>query len=343
MPPHRILIVDDQREVSRLLRSTLETLEHDLEVVEIPSGEEAVFDSTRNKIDLLISDYRLAGMTGIELMHKVQKHHPQLKVILITGQTDPRIRKEVTEAGAEAFFIKPIPMAEFLETVEYQLGLIESVSPPKPEVSIEGESQCDMPELLESLCQELTAVTILLMSDNGRILARAGNLPDNIKELPLISSLLSIQYTGHKISHLIGQEIFSNWYAFNGGTYDLIFAPVGSTHTMLIIGKGIASEERVLRTMDIFSTARKNIQKIIGAKSLGKSAIQEPPTIPSKTVEQSFNEMESLLDNADERLKPTEANEFWEKAVDNHKVISKPDMLSYEQAKKLGLAPKEES
>ena len=42
MSPHRILIVEDQREVSRLLRSALETLEYDLEVVEIPSGEEAI-------------------------------------------------------------------------------------------------------------------------------------------------------------------------------------------------------------------------------------------------------------------------------------------------------------
>ncbi len=68
MVAYRILIVEDQREVSLLLRSALQTLEHDLEVVEIPSGEEAILDASRNKIDLLVTDYRLAGITGIELM-----------------------------------------------------------------------------------------------------------------------------------------------------------------------------------------------------------------------------------------------------------------------------------
>ena len=47
MSSHRILIVEDQREVSRLLRSALETLEAELEVVEIPSGEEAILYSSR--------------------------------------------------------------------------------------------------------------------------------------------------------------------------------------------------------------------------------------------------------------------------------------------------------
>ena len=44
---YRILIVDDQKEVSRLLRSALETIEHGLEVVEAPSGEEAILEATK--------------------------------------------------------------------------------------------------------------------------------------------------------------------------------------------------------------------------------------------------------------------------------------------------------
>ena len=76
MVAYRILIVEDQREVSLLLRSALQTLEHDLEVVEIPSGEEAILDASRNKVDLLVTDYRLAGITGIELMRKVRSHRP---------------------------------------------------------------------------------------------------------------------------------------------------------------------------------------------------------------------------------------------------------------------------
>ena len=52
---YRVLIVDDQREVSRLLRSALETIEHGLEVYEAPSGEEAILESSRGKFDLLVA------------------------------------------------------------------------------------------------------------------------------------------------------------------------------------------------------------------------------------------------------------------------------------------------
>jgi CheY-like chemotaxis protein len=343
MSPLRILIVEDQREVSRLLRSALETLEYELEVVEIPSGEEAILYSSRKKVDLLVSDYRLPGMSGIELMRKVQKNHPQAKIILVTGQTDPRIRREVAEAGADAFFIKPIPMADFLDAVERHLDLVETILPPELIAVDDAEIQRNLPDLLSGLRQALAATAVLLLNDTGRILACAGDLPDRDNEVTLISSLLSIHSAGQKVSRLIGQKIASNWYFFNGGKYDLVLAPVGLTHAMLVIGKGIAGEDQVLKTVDVFSAARKNIEQIIGETAQGTPAIQEPPTSPLEEVEQSAKEMEPLFKDAKKKFKPAEVNAFWSKAADEHKVPSKPDMLSYEQAKRLGLAPKDKS
>ncbi len=343
MSPHRILIVDDQREISRLLRSTLETLEYELEVVEIPSGEEAILYSARKKIDLLVSDYRLAGMSGIELMRKVQKNHPQAKIILVTGQTDPKIRKEVAEAGADAFFIKPVPMADFLDAVERLLNLVETILPPEPIAADDTEIQRGLPDLLAGLRQELAATAVFLLNDAGRILARAGDLTDSDNEVALISSLLSIHYAGQKVSRLIGQKTASNWHVFDGGKYDLVFAPVGLTLAMLVIGKGIAGEDKVLKTVDIFSAARKNIEQVIGETAQGTSAAQEPLIPPFEEIEQRMKEMEPLFKDVKKKLNSAEVNEFWNNAADKHKTLAKPDMLSYEQAKQLGLAPEDES
>ncbi|HEX7541052.1 MAG TPA: response regulator [Anaerolineales bacterium] len=343
MSPHRILIVEDQREVSRLLRSALETLEYELEVVEIFSGEEAILYSSRNKVDLLVSDYRLPGMSGIELMRKVQKNQPQAKIILVTGHSDPKVRQEVAEAGADAFFIKPVPMADFLDAVVQHLDLVETILSPELIAVGEVEIQHALPDLLAGLRRELAATAVLLLDDTGRILARAGDLPERKNEVGLISSLLSIHTAGQKVSRLIGQKIASNWYVFDGGKYDLVFAPVGLTHAMLVIGKGIAGEDQLLKTVDIFSAARKNIEQGIGEIVQSPSATQESPTTPLEVVDQSMKEMEPLFKGAKKKLKPAEVNEFWDKAADKHKAPSKPDMLSYEQAKQLGLAPKDES
>ena len=345
MSPYRILIVEDHREVSRLLHSALDTLDAKLEVVEIPSGEEAILDSSRNPIDLLVSDYRLPGITGTELMRKVRKYRPDVKVILITGQTDPKIRKEVAGAGADAFFIKPVPIADFLDSVERHLGLVETFLPPEP-IAVEAEEEekpRDLPDLLVHLRQELAAQAVLLFNDDARILARAGDLPDSNNEISLLSSLLSIHSAGQKISRLIGQKEASNWHVFDGGKYDLIFAPVGNAHAMLVIGKGLADEKEILKTVDIFSAARKTIEVSMGEIPPGVPAAQEAQTTPLEAVEQGMREMAPLFKEAKKKLKTTDVNDFWDKAANKHKAPTKPDMLSYDQAKQLGLAPEDES
>jgi CheY-like chemotaxis protein len=344
MPSYRILIVEDQREVSRLLHSALDTLEYELEIVEIPSGEEAILDSSRNSIDLLVTDYRLPGITGIELMRKVRSYRPNVKVILITGQTDPKIRRQVAEAGADAFFIKPVPIADFLDSVERHLGLVETILPPELIIAREVEEpQNNLPDLLVRLRQDMEAIAVLLLNDIGRVLARAGDLPDSDNEISLLSSLLSIHSAGQKISHLIGQKVASNWYIFDGEDYDLIFAPIGLTHAMLVIGKGLADAERLLKNIDIFMTARNTIEPALGDISPGKPAKQEVITQPIEGIEQTNRDMAPLFKEARKKLKLAEVDDFWDKAADTHKAPPKPDMLSYDQAKQLGLAPEDEA
>ncbi len=343
MPSYRILIVEDQREVSRLLRSALETLEYDLVVAEIPSGEEAILDSSRNKVDLLVSDYRLPGMTGIELMRKVQKNNPGTKIILITGQTDPRIRRDIAEAGANAYFIKPVPIADFLDAVERHLGLVETILPPEPIAVDDEEIELGLPDLLAGLRQELSANAVLLLNDTGRVLARAGAFPNDIDENTLIPPLLTIHSAGQKVGRLVGQLQLSNWHVFDGGQFELIFAPVGISHGMVILGKGLAAEEQILKTVEIFSQYRKNIEQVLGGSILKPNGEPEPITPPGEKTEPVDRELDPLLKGAKKKFNPSEVNEFWDNAAESQKAPTKPDMLSYDQAKKLGLAPKDES
>ena len=344
MSSFRILIVEDAREVSRLLHSALDMLEYKLDILEMPSGEEAILDSSRNPIDLLVTDYRLPGISGVELMRKVRKYRPNVKVILITGQTDPKIRKEVSEAGADAFFIKPVPIADFLDSVERHLGLVGTILPPEPIAPAdEVEIQPNLPDIMVNLRLELEAIAVLFLSDNGHILARAGDLPDRNEEVSLLSSLLSIYCAGQKVARLIGQKVASNWYVFDGAQYDLIFAPVGMAHAMLVIGKGLADEEQVLKTVEIFSAARKKIELALGEFFPGIPATHEEPTMPQEAVDQGMSEMAPLFKESRKKLKPADVNDFWDKAAEEHKAPTKPDMLSYDQAKQLGLAPEDES
>ncbi|MDH5508278.1 MAG: response regulator, partial [Anaerolineae bacterium] len=79
MAGYTILIVDDQREVSRVLRSGLESLDADFAIKELLSGEEALLE-IKSGVDLLVSDLKLPGISGMELMEKFRAQNPDIKV-----------------------------------------------------------------------------------------------------------------------------------------------------------------------------------------------------------------------------------------------------------------------
>ena len=209
-----ILLVDDQRDILRLLHSTLDTLNNsDLQIFEAPSGEEALLEASRQQIDLLVSDYKLPGMSGIELMHKVRARHPEVKVILVSGMTDRKAHDEMLNAGAMALFDKPIPLADFLDVVERSLGLVRTIFLPNP-APREAAKRARVSDLLANFRQDINAHAVFLLNERGMVLARTGALYDSSMEVSLLSALIAIFNAGLKISKFNHQEIIGTVFCF---------------------------------------------------------------------------------------------------------------------------------
>src|SRR6185436_11170198 len=243
-----VLLVDDQRDIVRLLHSTLQTLGHKLDIVDAPSGEEALLEASRRKVDLLVADYLLPGISGVELMRKVKVRNPDLKVIFISGMTDRKARDEMLGAGAIAIFDKPIPLADFLDAVERGLGLVRTIFP--PETGKEAEHRQSLSELLGGFRQKIKADAVFLISDRARVLARAGDLYDSSMEVSMLSALMAIYAAGLKVTRFIRQDRPENFHVFRGGDHDLILIPVDVSDALLLAGKGIASTDRILQTVE---------------------------------------------------------------------------------------------
>jgi len=353
-----ILIVDDQRDILRLLRSTLETLKNaDVKIFESPSGEEALLESSRHKIDLLITDYKLPGMSGIELMHKVRVRHPEAKVILISGTTERKIREEMLNAGALAVFDKPIPLADFLDVVERSLGLVQTIFPPeKTEPKVE-ERHTRISDLLANFRQDIKAEAVFLLNDRGLVQARTGKLRDDSMELSLISALMAIHGASLKVVRYNHQETLTSYHIFSGGDHDLLFIPVTPLYALLVAGNGLASQEHILETVDSLLALRKQLEKSL--KSMGATGELHSPArkdIPASTdvptqfakrpLERAAEappspEMEALLNGAAAKKEKTnDMDDFWNQAAEKHG--SKPansEVISLEEARKLGLIP----
>jgi CheY-like chemotaxis protein len=348
-----ILLVDDQRDILRLLHSALNTIGHELDIIEAPSGEEALLESSRRRVDLLVSDFLLPGMNGIELMHKIRVRNPDVKVILVTGMTDRKVRDQILNAGAFAVFDKPISLADFLDSVERSLGLVRTIFPPES-TDKTSPSQSRVSDLLANFRQDVGAQAVFLISDRARVLARAGELYDSSMEVSLLSALMAIFSAGLKVSRFIHQEQLENYHVFSSGEQDLLFIPVNPMYALLLAGKGLSSRERVVETIMSMLALRDEVDKSL--KHLGVSATSsaEEAPAPAKPAEDkepvkyveppTVTEFENVLKQAGKRkMKTDELDEFWGQAAEKHgKAPTNPDVISYDQARQLGLMTDDE-
>lgn len=111
-----ILVVDDDESVLKVTRKRLERTGH--RVVACSSGQEALEKLGRETFDAMVSDIRMPGMTGMELLRKVREHDLDLPVVLVTG--DPALDSATAAVayGAFQYLIKPVPRGELESSVE---------------------------------------------------------------------------------------------------------------------------------------------------------------------------------------------------------------------------------
>ncbi len=102
-----VLLVDDEEMVITSIKSFL-TLETDYEVVAFTSPHDAVEYVKSNKVDLVISDYLMPAMDGIEFLAKVKEYQPEATRVLLTGYADKENAiKAINDVGLYQYIEKP--------------------------------------------------------------------------------------------------------------------------------------------------------------------------------------------------------------------------------------------
>ena len=116
----RILIVEDNESMLHLLSKTLEVLNYDY--VEAKDGREAVIFLSKEHFDLVISDIRMPGMSGLKLLQIVKEHIPGLPVILITGYRLSRPQEDALRMRADGYLPKPFALVDLKGEIDRVLG-----------------------------------------------------------------------------------------------------------------------------------------------------------------------------------------------------------------------------
>jgi response regulator RpfG family c-di-GMP phosphodiesterase len=115
----RILIVDDEDQVRSLLIRTLE--DEGSECIASASAQEALSQLKRRPFSLVISDFMMPGMSGIELLHRVKEKDPETAFIMITGLMDINTAVDSLRIGACDFITKPFELPVFKRAVHRAL------------------------------------------------------------------------------------------------------------------------------------------------------------------------------------------------------------------------------
>lgn len=197
MEKAKILVIDDEQIVCQLLKRTLGEKKYDVEIAE--DGDIALEKTKKNFFNLLITDFKMPKVDGMDVLKEIKKCNPHIEVIIITGYPTIASAVEAIKIGAFDYICKPFDVQGMLSTVSRCLE--------KQKFAINHIEQSELQMLFEiskttSTATSLNSLLELILDSALKILkAKIGSillLDEKTKELSI------------KAAHGLRDEVIKN-------------------------------------------------------------------------------------------------------------------------------------
>jgi DNA-binding NarL/FixJ family response regulator len=327
MKRKRVMIVEDQREIARMIHSAIQLMDASLDILDALSAEEASLELSEHGADLIVLDVRLPGISGLELLERWRIQNINIPVIVTTGFAEPAIRALAERLGARAFFNKPLPMEDFLRAVRSILAG-EEFQPSEDRAA----------HVLTDLRQMLNADAAWLCQETGQATHRAGDVLEVMEEdmEAIQHAVLAIIRRTNSFLGKIKKEPPSV-IMLSGEKREMVIVPmIDGPSLVLFLSKPMPSHvlneaiaEAMHRLEHIFHTD-KLLQEV--------SEVIPMPDWVQQTVEPAASEAPEW-NISEPQVEPLEAKTFWDDAVLQAGGFLSPGKLTFDEAEKLGLAP----
>jgi two-component system response regulator GlrR len=268
----RILVVDDDPGLLRLLTIRLRAENYDVEAVE--NGVQALAAASRFRPDLVISDLRMDQLDGIGLLKELQNRWPGLKVIMLTAHGTIPDAVQATQMGAFGFLTKPVEKQELLSQVQKALkisGFTDTTDDWRAEIITRS------PLMEEKLAQAHmvagTDARVLITGESGtgkEVLARAIHKASPRRGKPCVvincsamaENLLESELFGHAKGALQGstREQKGLFEATDGGT--LVLDEIGDMPMRLQVKLLRVLQENAIRPLGATEPVPVNVRVI---------------------------------------------------------------------------------
>jgi CheY-like chemotaxis protein len=115
-----ILIIEDDDEMRSLLK---DFIEEGYTIESVNNGLEAIEKLVRQPFDLIITDIRVSGLTGLDILPRLKKFQPDVSIIVITAFGGKRASRRAFEKGATAYIGKPIDLQKLKQMIHRLISL----------------------------------------------------------------------------------------------------------------------------------------------------------------------------------------------------------------------------
>lgn len=289
-----ILVVDDERSMREFLRILLEKEGYTVSTAE--TGKAGLNAAQRGHYDLVVSDIRMPGMTGLELLAKLKEAQPEVAVIMVTAFASPDDAVTAMKNGAFDYITKPFNVDEIKSII--RSALTRKGAPATTEQSddfpgIIGQSP-EMVKIFDLIRQIApTPANVLIYGESGtgkELVAKAIHDHSRVKDKPFVpitcsaipESLLESELFGHVKGSFTGAisdksglfQLADRGTAFLDEIGELTpiiqtkllrvlqereFMPVGSTKTRQVNVRIIAATNRILEDEIISGSFREDL------------------------------------------------------------------------------------
>jgi DNA-binding response OmpR family regulator len=250
-PLANILVVDDSEAICKALRDVLTMSGYAVRTA--PSGERALQILETAQMDLIISDLKMSGMSGIQLLKKVKEKTPSLPFIILSGFGDMDSVIEAMHNGVADYLKKPFSVNEVIEVTARELKRSKQVQAAAvlaaTTAATAAPTSMDKPphvyifstrdvERIDGALSELraqtTAESVLLIEQAGYVISAKGMLSES--DLPSLAALVvASRATTSQLASLLGESGSFALHYLEGQRVAVYTAGVGSGLFLVVV------------------------------------------------------------------------------------------------------------
>jgi CheY-like chemotaxis protein/predicted regulator of Ras-like GTPase activity (Roadblock/LC7/MglB family) len=221
MSKKSVLIVDDAKDILFLLTHSLRRLGPEYEVTTANDGAAALELIQKQKFDLIITDYMMPGMTGVDLAQVVRKVSPDTQIVLMTAHDTRGMRTIVETLQLGGYVGKPFTVSEILEVVQQAIASTQQAAEvsqtKRPVLALEREVN----KRLETLRNKTGAHFVLLVSASGHPVRVVGE--SNRAKIARLAAFVAANFLAvTELASLLGdnESVFKSSY-YEGNKYNI--------------------------------------------------------------------------------------------------------------------------